>query len=264
MNYPGHPSYSDDDYEGCITAGRATGRPLPFPSEEELKQLEEAWNNPRAYQLAMEESFHPAGYVPLVDPNRPLVPSEEEIKKLPRWARVAFAARCGRRILPLFRMGYPDAPAKDLEAIRTAVTMAERHAAEATLANQASGIDTRDAYDTAVRAAYFADSSRAGPGYAAAIVVAAARDLLADPLGQARTIADNADDALVLADPRSRVFIRRDFTRLVNAAKANAWTDDTPVPPDVFGPMWEGTPPSWWTDDVFAGLPPEPVATRTP
>ena len=37
------------------------------------------------------------------------------------------------------------------------------------------------------------------------------------------------------------------------------WTDDTPVPPSVFGPMWEGTPPPWWTDDVLGGLPPEPA-----
>ncbi len=52
----------------------------------------------------------------------------------------------------------------------------------------------------------------------------------------------------------------RDFERLRQLAEHEKWTDDTPVPPSVFGPMWEGTPPAWWTDDILAGLPPEPAA----
>jgi hypothetical protein len=40
--------------------------------------------------------------------------------------------------------------------------------------------------------------------------------------------------------------IRRDFVRLKRLAKEHKWTDDTPVPPDVFGPMWpEGVEPYW-------------------
>src|SRR5438552_2221502 len=40
----------------------------------------------------------------------PLVPTQEEIEKLPRWARVAFAARCARRVLPAFKHFWPEAP----------------------------------------------------------------------------------------------------------------------------------------------------------
>jgi hypothetical protein len=36
------------------------------------------------------------------------IPTEEEIAKLPRWARVAFAARCARRALPLFVAGQSE------------------------------------------------------------------------------------------------------------------------------------------------------------
>jgi hypothetical protein len=32
--------------------------------------------------------------------------------------------------------------------------------------------------------------------------------------------------------------IRRDFDHLVKLANTHHWTDDTPVPPAVFGPMW--------------------------
>jgi hypothetical protein len=38
------------------------------------------------------------------------LPTEAEIRQLPRWARVAFAARCARRVLPLVRHYWKDAP----------------------------------------------------------------------------------------------------------------------------------------------------------
>jgi len=40
--------------------------------------------------------------------------------------------------------------------------------------------------------------------------------------------------------------LRRDFDRLVYLAKKHSWTDDTPVPAEVFGPMWpEDLTPDW-------------------
>jgi hypothetical protein len=49
--------------------------------------------------------------------------------------------------------------------------------------------------------------------------------------------------------------IRRDFVRLKRLARKQNWTDDTPVPPDVFGPMWpDGVEPYW------AAEPPAPPA----
>jgi hypothetical protein len=40
--------------------------------------------------------------------------------------------------------------------------------------------------------------------------------------------------------------VRRDFDRLVYLSKRRNWTDDTPVPPAVFGPMWPaGLTPDW-------------------
>jgi hypothetical protein len=42
--------------------------------------------------------------------------------------------------------------------------------------------------------------------------------------------------------------VRRDFEKLVSLAKKHGWTDDTPVPPDVFGPLWpENLTPPWAT-----------------
>ncbi len=40
--------------------------------------------------------------------------------------------------------------------------------------------------------------------------------------------------------------IGRDFVRLKKLARKEKWTGDTPVPPDVFGPLWpEGVEPCW-------------------
>ena len=45
---------------------------------------------------------------------------------------------------------------------------------------------------------------------------------------------------------RQLLCVRRDFDRIARLAKAHAWTDDTPVPPDAFGPLWpEGLTPDW-------------------
>lgn len=52
----------------------------------------------------------------------------------------------------------------------------------------------------------------------------------------------------IAPDPREVAVIRRDFETIKRLAKENGWTDDTPVPQDVFGPLWpEGREPKWTT-----------------
>jgi hypothetical protein len=43
--------------------------------------------------------------------------------------------------------------------------------------------------------------------------------------------------------------IRRDFDHLAGLAEWRHWTDDTPVPPAVFGPLWPEGPPDGWPAD---------------
>lgn len=61
--------------------------------------------------------------------SEPKLPTREDIAKLPRWARVAFAARCARRALPLFKQHWPAAPDVHLRAVELAVSVAEHAAA---------------------------------------------------------------------------------------------------------------------------------------
>ena len=55
----------------------------------------------------------------------PGVPSEEELKALPLRAMVAFAARCARRVQPLFN----SRDEQFIRAVDTAITVAEDEAA---------------------------------------------------------------------------------------------------------------------------------------
>src|SRR4051812_42839932 len=57
------------------------------------------------------------------------VPTEQDLAALPLWARVAFAARCARRVLPLYRAAWPDAPAEHVAALQIAVGWGEGAAA---------------------------------------------------------------------------------------------------------------------------------------
>jgi hypothetical protein len=56
--------------------------------------------------------------------------TRDELRRLPHWARVAFAARCARLVLPLFQAAWPDASPRYKDALDRAIALAERSAAE--------------------------------------------------------------------------------------------------------------------------------------
>jgi hypothetical protein len=57
--------------------------------------------------------------------------TDEELGKLPRWARVAFAARCGRRVQALLRRFWENPHPQVLQAFDRAISAAEESAAQA-------------------------------------------------------------------------------------------------------------------------------------
>jgi hypothetical protein len=86
-----------------------------------------------------------------------------------------------------------------------------------------------------------------------------AADVALAPRGESKKLIYPAADAVVqtgfalltaasVSDPVRGWLrcIRRDFDRLAHLARKHNWTDETPVPPDVFGPMWpENLTPAW-------------------
>lgn len=123
---------------------------------------------------------------PPVTPTASLIPASEEVAKLPRGAREAFAARCAARVAPL----RPNA---------------------------------------------------SSPEAAAALILAAAT--VETPIR------------------RQLLCLRRDFDLLVRLAKQHDWTDETPVPSDVFGPMWhKNIAPEWAKEPAPPAKPDGPAA----
>jgi hypothetical protein len=146
------------------------------------------------------------------------LPTKEEIAQLPRWARVAFAARCARRALPLFSKYWPYARKDRVETATRAVEVTERSASVAI----AFPVDytplSPDAYSTATAAA----------AHSAAFTVPFHA---IDAHHTANAVTHTARAGVA----RSR--IRQDFELLLVKCRRLGWTDDTPVPPSVFPPI---------------------------
>jgi hypothetical protein len=175
------------------------------------------------------------------------IPTEEDLRRLPRWAQVAFGARCARRVLPLFSDDWPYAPGQYAQAVERAVELAEQAAGDPAVVAAAAAPET--AGDNTIAAAMIAahdardaadHAARGGHKTAdlAARAAAAATDVSAADLA-ARAAAGIAAAGVAAA-------IRGDFDQLAAAATAAGWDDSTPVPPTVFGPLWPHGPPVGW------------------
>jgi hypothetical protein len=162
------------------------------------------------------------------------LPTIEEIAQLPRWARVAFSARCARRALPLFVKYWPDAPKQHVDAVNRAVELAEQSASLA-------------AYATSVRATYAAAVHAAreaygAPDFAATHAADTAARAVATRAAQADHCADVVATSVAAGVAISLVWM--DFNKVLELAAGDRWTDETPVPPELFGPITEQPTPA--------------------
>ena len=173
--------------------------------------------------------------------NPPVLPSEEEIAALPRWARVALVVRSVRREFPLYRHLWSTGNEQYIQLERRTLDVAEQSAA--TAADRVSALK-RVSYGTV-----FADMPLEVVAIAHHLAEAAlcvlSPTVVAGRIHQ--VLLGVQDTASSIADLTA--IVRRDFDHLANLAEWQHWTDDTPVPPEVFGPLWpEGPPPGWPAD----------------
>ncbi|MCI0704682.1 MAG: hypothetical protein L0241_26805 [Planctomycetia bacterium] len=181
--------------------------------------------------------------------HKPLLPRFAEVEKLPRWAAVAFAARCARRVLPVFQQMLPAEASDKAKIVEDAVIAVELCAATA------SEAISDNVYSSAVAALdFFASRNDADAANVSANAIFAALD--SAKVGKAATLATcAADDAtrvilLTSSHPQNLLVIRRDFERLRKLAKKHNWTDQTPVPPEMFGAMWPKTRAPKWAKET--------------
>jgi len=179
--------------------------------------------------------------------NPPVLPTEDEIAKLPRWARVAFAARCARRSLSSvpkefggFDLGLLVSTTRAVEAAAVSLSFTLGEFARRIV--EVIAVDSADLkYIEGPTSNSFADYRK----FALKAVVAAVR--AADSYANATEVFTAS--SIAGSDGVARSLIRRDFDHLARLASAYGWTDNTPVPPEVFGPLWPEGKPAGWPDD---------------
>lgn len=269
-----------DRLDELVRAEMSTGRKVAEIADDFIKVVDAVWETP-----GLSEDGHDAFGDALdaltgncssescyQDPPNNTLPTEEEIASLPRWARVAFAARCARRVLPLYAElhPYPEERDSGLKAVRLAVEVAETSAdtavpspvAAEAAANAAAF--NRPAIPAAgtpgthnAPAAGFAAETAADAAFAAAEAARTRVDADARSTVAVATAVRCAADAAAYAVAniaRTEEFpvtllleFRSDFDTLLSAAFG--WNDSTPASASVFGPLWpEGPPPGWPAD----------------
>jgi len=182
-----------------------------------------------------------------------LIPTPADISQIPRWAALAFAGRCARRVQPIYRYSWKDAPDNAVQLLATGVNWAEQVAVQRPASLFSASMTAAD------QAAQLAMEAHILPASLAAMSAASAgRGAPIDSLMQA------VNSFVLVATSMAPVTrqlhrIRRDFDHLVSLAREHHWTDETPVPPEVFGPMW----PSRLTP-VWATEPPGPPQEPSP
>ena len=176
------------------------------------------------------------------------IPTQKEIAQLTRWAKVAFAARCARRVLPLFQDSWPTARKDYITAVTQAVEIAERsaaasHIAEDNVADRAAQESANRCANAALVVSYAARKENAAAYDAALAALGAARatvysaDRGAKATSRAARVAARAVRAAARAMPTAVRAIRADFVALTKAARNLQWTADTTIPPEFFGPF---------------------------
>ncbi|MDB5308609.1 MAG: hypothetical protein JWO38_2811 [Gemmataceae bacterium] len=168
--------------------------------------------------------------------------SGSDVAALPRWARVAFAARCARRVERILPEVAPQAAPDELEGIAQAVRLAED---SATTGKAVRG--TAEASSQAFTLAERAKSSPRVNGKAKATSLSSLlRGTIESVAGTAAQAAEEDNPAIVfdaylmaaqaghaLSSTSLLEGMLWDFEYLKTKSREESWTDETPVAPSV-------------------------------
>lgn len=189
------------------------------------------------------------------------LPTRADLRVLPRWARVAYAARCAQRVQPLFVKFWPNAPERHVDAINRAIALSVDAAAAPTRANvSALKIAARNsnAAAFAVNLAYAkAELENRIQGHPEDVAACAAKAVAA-ALTAARSNSRwaGAESAFGTAQLASLVSVntlvptRLDLELLHGLARSEGWTDKTAVDAARLGTLWPFGMPEGWPEDA--------------
>lgn len=160
--------------------------------------------------------------------------STEELDQLPRWAKVAFAARCARRIYPAFQAW--DRKCYYAEFVQQAIAVAEESAANA----KAEARRVAAIRDTAREAVTAATHSAAGGNAEAFNALAAAMAAIRCAESAIAASYRNqyatgfATQAAVNAAGNASENVVDEFAKILAVSIAQGWDDDSAVEPEFF------------------------------
>jgi hypothetical protein len=176
---------------------------------------------------------------------------KEKIAELPVFAMISFAARCVRRVKPLFGTSWSKMPGEYIQIIENSIALVEK-TAESGQKPAPKSIDTTIDYDS------IAGEAKNANDYVSAYIAYAVKHLqttLYFPPIADNYIAEQATNAVnasleaaknYLSTDEYNVFLKvvwRDFDEL----KAKAEKGE-PIPHNLLGELWpEGKPPGWPT-----------------
>jgi len=183
------------------------------------------------------------------------LPTDEEVAKLPNWARVAFAARCTRRLLPLLALA-PEATGPRQQIIEV-VNAVEQSAI------QAEGEQLLEFWGSALKASkQFRDlnlelqAAVASTAYRAALLAWGKGFMTAPEPGRIyKSLSPTAwGESFVVAQAIGSDItnaLRRDYQVLLQTTTEQGWSDATPIPATFFNtPLWQSDFPADWPYDV--------------
>mgnify|MGYP001476120194 CR=1 FL=1 len=200
-------------------------------------------------------------------PDEPRLPTEEELRTLPRWAAVAYAARCARRVQPLFTHFWPDAPPEHVEAVDKAINCAITAAASAGAEHSPAMAERTEAANTVARAIGAAKAvGQMNAAFVANAAHAAAHAARGDSLSASAAF-DASAHASHAADnsPEIAEACSSDFGLLGGMAVETDLHDGSAVLSSDLGPLWHfGEPSGWPGQRTHALLAPPYLALFSP
>jgi hypothetical protein len=169
------------------------------------------------------------------------------LAELPHWARVAFAARSARIVLPVFITNWPEPPKRRLNALLRAIELAERSAVAGRPEEELKDaeLEALGTAGAALMKLYGYPTDEPGPpdGNMAAAAAEPAKSAEHAARAAASAPNDSLEPALEAYDwakgatskrPDLAIQLNRDLARILELAKIGRWTDETPVPSNTW------------------------------
>lgn len=190
------------------------------------------------------------------------LPTDDNLKTLTRWARVALVARSMRRVMPLVCQLLPDAPKQLWQMLETAISLAEQTAAEGSAHQHLLRIWNRlsNSHHEPAFAEWYVEYSDV-EFCASEVMGAAAQVTQAAWCTKVETVAEALDDLRGVVESFQSEFqqkrldrhfiegVWRDFDRLAALRLEQKWSNVTAVSMNVFDEMWPNDSPQGWSTE---------------